>query len=85
MSLRDVLALPRKVLRREKERMEMTERMDDGVRDHECANEHVPACERGKEKGGDGVGLSTLPMLFSARYHWGRALERLFANSNGGA
>lgn len=55
MSLRDVLALPRKVLRREKERMEMTERMDDGVRDHECANEHVPACERGKEKGGDAL------------------------------
>lgn len=35
--------------------MEMTERMDDGVRDHECANEHVPACERGKEKGGDAL------------------------------
>lgn len=33
--------------------MEMTERMDDGARDHECANEHVPACERGKEKGGE--------------------------------
>lgn len=33
----------------------MTERMDDGVRDHECANEHVPACERGKEKGGDAL------------------------------
>lgn len=76
MSLRDVLALPRKVLRREKERMEMTERMGDGARDHECANERVPVCEREEEKKRERhFGLSTLPMFFSMRYHWGRALE----------
>jgi len=53
MSLCEVLALPRKVLRREKERMEMTERMNDGAEDHECANGYVSACERGKEKKGE--------------------------------
>lgn len=33
------------------------------------------ACERGKEKKERHFGLSTLPMLFSTRYHWGRALQ----------
>lgn len=70
------------VLRGEKEKMKMTERMGDGARDHECANERVPACERGKEKKGRRIDLSALSMLFSARYHRGRALERLFTNSN---
>lgn len=30
--------------------MEVTERMGDSARDHECANERVPAYEKGKEK-----------------------------------
>lgn len=47
MSLRDVLALPRKVLRREKERMEMIERMGDGVR--EIMNVQMSVCRRVKE------------------------------------
>jgi len=85
MSLCEVLALPRKVLRREKERMEMTERMNDGARDHECANGYVPACERGKKKGGDASVSRLSRCSFRHGIIGGRALERLFANSNDGA
>lgn len=62
-----------------------------GARDHECANERMPACERGmkgKEEKEERRRVS-LSRLFQCSFRrsviWGRALERLFANSNGGA
>lgn len=88
MSLRDVLALPRKVLRREKERMEMTERMGDGVR--EIMNVQMSVCRRVKEgrkkKGGDASVSRLSPMLFFGAVSSGESSrERLFVNLNGGA
>lgn len=46
--------------------MEVTERMDDSARDHECANERVPVCERGKEKMETRRSLDSVDALFGA-------------------
>lgn len=66
--------------------MEMTERMSDGARDHECANERMEACERGKEKKGRDASVFRLSRCsFRRGIIGGSVLERLFVNSNGGA
>lgn len=47
--------------------MEMTERMDGGVRDHECANEHVPRrVKEGRKKGETRWSLDSPDALFGA-------------------
>lgn len=62
--------------------MEVTERMSDSARDHECANERVLAYEKGKEKKRETRrSLDSPDALFGAVSLEGRALERLFANS----
>lgn len=38
----------------------MTERMGNGARDHECANERMSACERGMEKKKEDAAISRL-------------------------
>lgn len=79
-------ALPRTVLRREKGRMEMAERMGDGARDHECANERVLANERGKEKKRKGTRRSLDSPRCSLRCRSvGMSSRATIADSNGGA
>lgn len=85
MSLRDVLALPRKVLRREKGRMEMMGR----ERGREIMNMKMSVAKgrRRKRWGKKGVrtrrSLDSPDALLSASYHRGGELSSGIANSNG--
>lgn len=76
MSLRNVLALPREVVRREKGRMEMTERMGE----RSWMNVQMSVCQRakgGRKKNEASLSRSSPKCSSSTSYHRRRALEQL--------